>query len=96
MQVDRHRVDRGEGEPDFRLAAFRQALEELQRSEPDRARSVLMSLSDPTKEPIAKAPGKGAVGRAAASVKELGKELVKLALVEMLPAAPVELLFALI
>lgn len=56
------RVDRGEGESDFRLPAFRQALEELQRGEPDRARSVLLSLSDPTTEPIAKAPGKGAVG----------------------------------
>jgi len=56
------RVDRGEGEPDFRLAAFRKALEELQRGEPVRARRVLLSLSDPTTEPIAKAPGKGAVG----------------------------------
>jgi hypothetical protein len=56
------RVDRGEGEPDFRLAAFRKALEELQRHEPVRAKSVLMSLSDPTTEPIPKAPGKGAVG----------------------------------
>ncbi len=56
------RVDRGEGEPDFRLAAFRQALEELHRGEPERARRVLMSLSDPTTEPIAAAPGKGAVG----------------------------------
>ena len=56
------RVDRGEGEPDFRLAAFRQALEELQSDEPARAKGVLMSLSDPTKEPIPKAPGKGAVG----------------------------------
>jgi len=56
------RVDRGEGEPDFRLDAFRSALAELQLEEPVRARSVLMSLSDPTLEPIAKAPGKGAVG----------------------------------
>jgi len=56
------RVDRGEGEPDFRLAAFRKALQELQRAEPVRARSVLLSLSDPTTEPIAKAPGKGAIG----------------------------------
>lgn len=56
------RVDRGEGEPDFRLAAFRKALEELHRNEPARAKSVLMSLSDPTPEPIAKAPGKGACG----------------------------------
>lgn len=56
------RVDRGEGEPDFRLAAFRTALEELHGGEPRRAKGVLMSLSDPTVEPIAKAPGKGAVG----------------------------------
>ena len=56
------RVDRGEGEPDFRLAAFRQALEELHGGKPERARRVLMSLSDPTTEPIAAAPGKGAVG----------------------------------
>lgn len=56
------RVDRAEGEPDFRLAAFRKALESLQRGEPDRAKSVLNSLSDPTTDPIEKAPGKGAAG----------------------------------
>jgi hypothetical protein len=56
------RVDRAEGEPDFRLGAFRKALEELQRTDPSRAKAVLDSLSDPTKEPIEKAPGKGAVG----------------------------------
>ena len=56
------RVDRAEGEPDFRLAAFRKALEELAGDEPVRAKSVLLSLSDPTTEPIEKAPGKGAVG----------------------------------
>ncbi|MEA3206955.1 MAG: hypothetical protein QOE70_12 [Chthoniobacter sp.] len=56
------RVDRADGEPDFRLAAFRKALGELQNGEPVRAKSVLLSLSDPTNEPIAAAPGKGAVG----------------------------------
>ncbi len=56
------RVDRGDGEPDFRLTAFRKALEELHRGDAVRAKSVLMSLSDPTTEPIPKAPGKGAVG----------------------------------
>ncbi len=56
------RVDRAEGEPDFRLAAFRKALEALHRGEPDRAKAVLDSLSDPTTEPIEKAQGKGAVG----------------------------------
>ncbi len=56
------RVDRAEGEADFRLAAFRRALEELGHSDPVRARQVLMSLSDPTAEPLEKAPGKGAIG----------------------------------
>ncbi len=36
------RVDRGEGEPDFRLAEFRKALGELHRGEPVRAKCVLM------------------------------------------------------
>ena len=56
------RLDRGEGEADFRLAAFKKALGELAHGEAVRAKSVLMSLSDPTVEPIAKAPGKGACG----------------------------------
>ena len=56
------RVDLSEGVADFRLAAFRKALDELARDEPLRAKSVLMSLSDPTIDPIAIAPGKGAVG----------------------------------
>jgi hypothetical protein len=56
------RVDRAPGESDFRLEAFRQALGELDKGAGDRARRVLLSLSDPTTEPIAAAPGKGAVG----------------------------------
>jgi hypothetical protein len=56
------RVDRAGGEPDFRLKAFRRALAELQKTGATRARDVLNSLSDPTTEPIEKAPGKGAVG----------------------------------
>lgn len=56
------RVDRGTGEADFRLAAFRDAMKHLADGEPKRAETVLASLSDPTLEPIAKAPGKGAVG----------------------------------
>ena len=56
------RIDRGEGPPDFRLKSFQKALEELQSTQPNRAQSVLMSLSDPTVEPIANAPSKGAVG----------------------------------
>ena len=56
------RVERGTGEADFRLAALRQALGEIQGTEPERARRVLMALSDPTTKPLAAAPGKGACG----------------------------------
>lgn len=56
------RVDRGAGEADFRLEALREALKELGTAQPDRAKRVLLSLSDPTTGPIEKSPGKGAVG----------------------------------
>ena len=56
------RVDRAEGQADFRLEAFRKALRELDGNKPERAKQVLLALSDPTTEPIDKAPGKGAVG----------------------------------
>lgn len=56
------RVDRASGDADFRLAAFKQALRELGGAQPDRAKKVLLSLSDPTTDPIEKAPGKGAAG----------------------------------
>lgn len=56
------RVERAEGEADFRLAALKQAIGHLSGSEPTRTEKVLLSLSDPTTEPVAKAPSKGAVG----------------------------------
>jgi len=56
------RVDRGTGLADFRLAAFREAMKELSVEQPARAKGVLLSLSDPTEDPIEKSPGKGAVG----------------------------------
>jgi hypothetical protein len=56
------RLERGEAEEDFRAEAFRRALKELERPGADRARRVLLAFSDPTSEPIAKAPGKGACG----------------------------------
>ena len=56
------RVERADGEEDFRMKAFREALKELENGNPDCAKRVLLSLSDPTMEPIAKAPGKGAAG----------------------------------
>ncbi len=56
------RVDRGTGDADFRLAAFREALRHLASGETGRAEAVLRSLSDPTTEPLERAPGKGAIG----------------------------------
>jgi hypothetical protein len=58
------RVDGATGEADFRLAAFRRAMTHLSETatESQRAKNVLLALSDPTSEPIAQAPGKGAVG----------------------------------
>jgi len=56
------RVDRGTGDADFRLTAFRDALQLLAEGEPQRAEAVLRALSDPTTEPVATAPGKGAIG----------------------------------
>ena len=40
------RVDRAPGTEDFRMAAFRQALQELPVNKPDRAKRVLLSLSE--------------------------------------------------
>lgn len=56
------RVERGSGEPDFRWDAIRQAVRVLESTGTDRARQVLLALSDPTIEPIPAASGKGAVG----------------------------------
>jgi hypothetical protein len=56
------RVDRSEGEDDFRMAAFRQALAALGSAAPDKAREVLLRFSDPTDEPIAAATTKAACG----------------------------------
>lgn len=56
------RVERAEGEPDFRLPAFVNALKQLGGGEAQRARNVLLSLSDPTTEPIPAATTKAACG----------------------------------
>lgn len=55
------RVDRGEGDEDFRMKAFRKALESL-NSKKARAEKVLLSLSDPTLAPIERATTKAASG----------------------------------
>ena len=56
------RVERAEGDSDFRMDAFRDAIKHLEDGGNDRAKDVLMAFSDPTPEPIAVAPGKGACG----------------------------------
>jgi hypothetical protein len=56
------RVERADGQADFRLAAFRAALKELSGGKKPRAKKVLLAFSDPTTRPVAKAEGKGACG----------------------------------
>ena len=56
------RLERGKGDEDFRAEAFRRALKELEKPGADRARRVLLALSDRSTEPAGKASGKGACG----------------------------------
>ncbi len=56
------RVERADGKDDFRLKAFRAALDELTTSKKQKAKNVLLVFSDPTTKPIAKASVKGACG----------------------------------
>jgi hypothetical protein len=44
------------------MKAFRAALKELNGDKPERAKSVLLSLSDPSAEPVAAATTKAACG----------------------------------
>jgi hypothetical protein len=56
------RIERASGPEDFRMRGFRQALDELKSNKPERAKKVLLRLSDPTTKPIDKATIKGAAG----------------------------------
>jgi hypothetical protein len=56
------RVQRADGDEDFRLRALRRALHELGGDTPQRAEGVLKALSDPTTDPIAAATTKAACG----------------------------------
>ena len=56
------RVDRGDGQSDFRHRAFGKAIRQLSGKKPQRARQVLRAFSDPTTKPLAKATVKGATG----------------------------------
>ncbi|MCS1412156.1 MAG: hypothetical protein M2R45_05360 [Verrucomicrobia subdivision 3 bacterium] len=56
------RVGRGEGESDFRMAAFKKAVAVLNGSESGKAEAVLNVFSDPSTEPIEAATTKAACG----------------------------------
>ncbi len=56
------RVERADGEEDFRVAAFRKALQELSSDRPKKAGAILKSFSDLSETPIDEAHGKGACG----------------------------------
>ena len=56
------RVERANGNDDFRLKAFRAALANLNGREKGKARRVLLAFSDPTSKPIAAATTKAACG----------------------------------
>jgi len=56
------RVQRAGQEGDFRVQALKNAIALLSLDEPQRAKEVLLSFSDPSTEPIAKATMQGAIG----------------------------------
>jgi hypothetical protein len=56
------RVERSEGNADFRFTAFQTALQHLSEGKSQRAKGVLLSLSDPSTEPIPAATTKAACG----------------------------------
>jgi hypothetical protein len=56
------RVERAGGSDDFRLQAFRAAVDKLSGKQKEKARRVLLAFSDPTKEPIPAATTKAACG----------------------------------
>jgi hypothetical protein len=56
------RIQRAEGNEDFRILALRKALHELSSDKPHRAEAVLKALSDPTTDPIPAATTKAACG----------------------------------
>ena len=58
------RIDRHQGEQDYRYAALKNALPLLLTDRPDRARAVLESFSDHTAEVSDSAPFQGAFGAA--------------------------------
>lgn len=62
------RTQKAGQDTDFRVQALKKAIGILSSDEPARAREVLMSLSDPSLEPIEKATVQGAIGAFKASL----------------------------
>lgn len=56
------RIERATGEDDFRIKALREALKHLGSGSREKAKEVLLTLSDPTVEPIPAATTKAACG----------------------------------
>jgi hypothetical protein len=56
------RVERADGRDDFRLKAFRTALNQLTGRKKTKAKAVLLTFSDPTTKPISAATTKAACG----------------------------------
>ncbi len=56
------RVQKVGQDGDYRVQQLKQAIACLTDGEPDRAKRVLLTFSDPTEEPIAKAHMQGAMG----------------------------------
>jgi hypothetical protein len=56
------RMGRAEGPDDFRMKAFQRAVALLGGDDPQKARQVLLSFSDPTLSPIPEATTKAACG----------------------------------
>ena len=56
------RVQRAGQDEDYRVKELKKTFSCLEGETPDRAKNVLLSLSDPTEDPVPKAPCQGAVG----------------------------------
>lgn len=56
------RVQKAGQDNDYRVQQLKQALQCLNGNDPDRARQVLLTFSDPTTEPIPQAHMQGAMG----------------------------------
>lgn len=56
------RVARADGNDDFRMEAFQNAMQEACKRDPEAAKRILLTFSDPTHEPIPAATTQGATG----------------------------------